>query len=177
MGVATGLAYPFFNVYFVTQQGASAEAVGRIFALSSVLSTIAALTAPALAARVGYVRSIALARLAAGVAMAAMAASSSLGLAVATFWIRNFALQVMAPLIDAFGMATVPANRRAVQASVTSTLWHAGYGLTSIFSGLIIVGFGFAPPFFGAALVIVGNAIVFWLYYRDWHQSSEPASR
>ncbi|MDP3046544.1 MAG: MFS transporter, partial [Chloroflexota bacterium] len=166
MGVATGLSFPFFNVYFVTQQGASAEAVGRIFALSSVLSTVAALTAPALAARVGYVRAIALSRLAAGAAMAAMAFSSSLGVAIATFWLRNFALQIMAPLIDAFGMAAVPANRRAVQASVTSTLWHAGYGLTSLFSGLIIVGFGFAPPFIGAAVVILGNAIVFWLYYR-----------
>jgi MFS family permease len=175
MGVATGLAYPFFNVYFVTQHGATAEAVGRIFALSSVLSTIAALAAPALVARMGYVRSIALARLAAGLAMAAMAASSSLGLAVATFWLRNFALQIMAPLIDAFGMATVPANRRAVQASVTSTLWHAGYGLTSIFAGLAIVGFGFAPPFFGAAAVIIGNAVVFWLYYRHWRPSSGPA--
>ena len=173
---ATGLSYPFFNVYFVTQQGASAEAVGRIFALSSVLSTAAALTAPALAARVGYVRAIALSRLAAGAAMAAMAFSSSLGVAIATFWLRNFALQIMAPLIDAFGMAAVPANRRAVQASVTSTLWHAGYGFTSIFSGLIIVGFGFAPPFMGAAVVILGNAIVFWLYYRDWHQPSTPAS-
>lgn len=176
MGVATGLSFPFFNVYFVTQQGASAEAVGRIFALSCVLSTVAALTAPALAARVGYVRAIALSRLAAGAAMAAMAFSSSLGVAIATFWLRNFALQIMAPLIDAFGMAAVPANRRAVQASVTSTLWHAGYGLTSLFSGLIIVGFGFAPPFIGAAVVILGNAIVFWLYYRDWHQPSRPAS-
>ena len=176
MGVATGLSFPFFNVYFVTQQGASAEAVGRIFALSCVLSTVAALMAPALAARAGYVRSIALSRLAAGVAMAAMAASSSLGVAVATFWLRNFALQIMAPLIDAFGMAVVPANRRAVQASVTSTLWHAGYGLTSIFSGLVIVGFGFAPPFIGAAVVILGNAIVFWLYYRDWRPSNRSAS-
>jgi MFS family permease len=172
MGVATGLSFPFFNVYFVTQQGASAETVGRIFALSSVLSTVAALTAPALAARVGYVRSIALSRLAAGVAMTAMALSSSLGVAVATFWIRNFALQITAPLIDAFGMATVPARRRAAQASVTSTLWHAGYGLTSIFTGLIIVGFGFAPPFVGAAIVIVGSTLIFWLYYRNWRQGA-----
>lgn len=175
MGVATGLSFPFFNVYFVTQQGASTETIGRIFALSSVLSTAAALLAPALASRVGYVRAIALARLAAGVAMSAMALSSSLGVAVATFWLRNVALQIMAPLIDAFGMAAVPANRRAVQASVTSTLWHGGYGLTSIFSGLVIVGFGFAPPFIGAAVVIIGNAIVFWLYYRDWRQTSTRA--
>jgi predicted MFS family arabinose efflux permease len=109
-------------------------------------------------------------------AMSAMALSSSLGVAVATFWIRNFALQVMAPLIDAFGMAVAPASGRAVQASVTSTLWHAGYGLTSIFSGLIIVGFGFAPPFIGAALVIMGNGIVFWLYFRRWAQPSKSAS-
>jgi MFS family permease len=176
MGVATGLSFPFFNVYFVTQQGASAETVGRIFALSSVLSTIAALAAPGLAARVGYVRSIALSRLAAGAAMAAMALASSLGVAVATFWIRNFALQIMAPLIDAFGMAVVPGRRRAVQASVTSTLWHAGYGLTSIFSGMIIVGFGFTPPFIGAAIVVAGNAIVFWLYYRTWRQGVAPGT-
>jgi MFS family permease len=175
MGVATGLAFPFFNVYFVTQQGAGAETVGRIFALSSVVSTVAALAAPGLAARVGYVRAIALSRLAAGVAMAAMALSSSLGIAIATFWVRNFALQIMAPLIDAFGMAAVPANRRAVQASVNSTLWHAGFGLSSMFSGLVIVGFGFAPPFIGAAIVVAGNAIVFWLYYRDWRQIAAPA--
>jgi MFS family permease len=174
MGVATGMSYPFFNVYLVTQQGASAETVGRIFAASSVLSTVAALTAPALAARFGYVRSIALSRLAAGVAMAAMAVSSGLGAAVGTLWLRNFALQIVAPLVDAFGMAAVPASRRAVQASVTSTLWHAGYGLTSIVSGLIIVGFGFAPPFLGAAAVVLGNAIVFWLYYRKWRQRNAP---
>jgi predicted MFS family arabinose efflux permease len=176
MGVATGLSFPFFNVYFVTQQGASTEAVGWIFALGSVLSTVAALMAPALAARAGYVRTIAVSRLAAGAAMAAMAASPSLGGAVATFWLRNFALHITAPLIDAFGMAAVPASRRAVQASVTSTLWHAGYGLTSIFSGLIIVAFGFGPPFMGAAVVLLGNAIVFWLYYRNWRQRGSPPS-
>jgi MFS family permease len=176
MGVATGLSFPFFNVYFVTHQGASAEVVGRIFALSCLPSIAAALMAPSLAARFGYVRSIAVSRLAAGLAMAAMATSSTLGVAVVTFWFRNFALQIMAPLIDAFGMAAVPPGRRAVQASVTSTLWHAGYGLTSILAGLVIVGFGFAPPFIAAAVVVIGNAIVFWLYYRHWRQSSVTAS-
>ncbi len=172
MGIATGLSFPFFNVYFVTQHGADAESVGRIFALGSVLSTGAALLAPALAKRVGYVRAIAVSRVAAGAAMASMALASGLGVAVATFWLRNVALQMMSPLIDAFGMAAVPAHRRAVQASVTSTLWHGGYGITSIFSGLVIVSFGFTPAFMGAALVVVGNAIIFWLYYRDWHQSN-----
>lgn len=173
MGVATGLSFPFFNVYFAQQQGASPELIGRVFAASSVFSVGAALAAPATAERLGYVRAIAAARLGAGAAMGALAVSSMMPAAVVAFWLRNMMLQLMAPLIDAFGMMVVPPRRRGLLASTTSTLWHGGYALASALTGLLIVRVGFVPPFLAAAAVIVLNAVAFLAYFRGWQPRVE----
>ena len=174
MGVATGLAFPFFNVYFVTSHLASTEAVGTIFSVSAVLSTAAALAAPVAQRRFGYVKAIALTRTGAGAGLVGMAVAASLPAAVGAFWLRNVMLQMMSPLIDAFGMSAVVPARRSLQAATTSALWHAGYGLTSLAAGIMIVASGFAPAFGAAAVICIVNALLFWLYFRSWRPAVEP---
>ncbi len=171
MGIAIGLSFPFFNVYFAKQQGAGAEMIGRIFALNSVMSTFAALSAPALAQRLGYVRAISLGRGASGLALVGLAASPSLTLAVGAFWLRTLLLQMMSPLIDAFGMAIAPPRLRGLQSSVTSTFWHLGYSISSLAAGLAIVQYGFAPVFVVAAGIMLLNAVIFLAYFRNWRMA------
>ena len=170
-GVAIGLSFPFFNVFFATQHGASSELIGRIFAINSAVSTVAALAAPALAHRLGYVRSISLGRASTGVALVALAASPSLLLASATLFIRTFCIQTMSPLIDAFSMSIVSPRQRALMASTTTTLWHLGYAVSSFLAGVVIVRYGFFPAFVAAAGVLLLNAGVFLAYFRNWRST------
>lgn len=173
MGIATGLAFPFFNVYFVTEHRASTELVGIIFAVSAVLSTGAVLIAPAAHRHLGYVAAIALTRLGAGIGLVAMALAGGLPAAVGAFWTRNILIQVSSPLVDSFGMSAIEPARRSLQASLTSALWHGGYGATSLAAGIMIVAGGFAPAFGASAAVIFANSLFFWLYFRGWRQPAE----
>ena len=132
---------------------------------------MAALAAPALAHRLGYVRSISLGRASTGVALVALAASPSLLLASATLFIRTFCIQTMSPLIDAFSMSIVSPRQRALMASTTTTLWHLGYAVSSFLAGVVIVRYGFFPAFVAAAGVLLLNAGVFLAYFRNWRST------
>jgi MFS family permease len=173
MGVATGLTFPFLNVYFATRFDLGAEAIGRIIALGSVLSAAAALAAPALARRLSLVGAISAARAGGGLAVIALAGAWTLPVAVASYLTRNVLLQTMSALIDAFGMSAMPPALRRIQSATTSTVWHGAYAMASVIAGTLIAANGFEQPFLASAVILVANALIFVAIFRRWPLSRE----
>lgn len=168
MGVATGLTFPFLNVYFASRFDLGPDAIGRIFALGSILSAGGALAAPAVARRLSMPGAISTVRAGAGIAIIALAGAWSLPVAVASFLARNVMLQTMSALIDAFGMSAVSPSLRRIQSATTSTVWHGAYGIASVAAGLVIASRGFELPFLVAAAILFVNAALFGLIFCRW---------
>ena len=168
MGVATGLTFPFLNVYFASRFSLGPDAIGRIFALGSVLSAAAALAAPSVARRISLVGAISAARVGGGIAAIVLAGAWMLPVAVASYLFRNVMLQTMSALIDAFGMSASPPSLRRIQSATTSTAWYGAYGIASVAAGVVIASTGFEQPFLLAAAILLANAVFFGVIFHRW---------
>ncbi len=168
MGLATGLTFPFLNVYFVSRFSLGPDAIGRIFALGSVLSAVAVLATPSVARRLSLATAISAARVGGGLAVIVLAGAWTLPVAIASYLTRNVMLQTMSALIDAFGMSAVPSRLRRIQSATTSTVWHGSYAIASIVAGVVIARSGFEQPFLAAAAILIVNAVLFVAIFRRW---------
>jgi len=167
MGVGVGAAIPFFNVFFVQAQGATAGQIGTLFAFNALLITLSALIAPALVDRWGLLKVIVASRGIGGLALSFLGWAGSLPAAIGFYLGRNLAIHLGVSVIDAFNMEVVTARQRAVAASWTTMTWHFAYATSSFLAGQWIVRQGYGGAFLIAGLATIANSLLFHFYFRD----------
>src|SRR6185369_624661 len=95
-----------------------------------------------------------------------LGAERRLETAVGSFWMRAMLMQASTPLLSAFVMETLPPALRARSASFTNLVWNVGWATSATLSGLLILNFGYAVPFYVTAALYAGAAAWFYLSFR-----------
>jgi MFS family permease len=158
-----GLFIPFMNVFFRQVHGQSDQAIGAVFAWSSLAMAVGFLLAPAIADRMGKIQLVVWTQILSIPFLALLGFSPWYWVAALAYLLRMALMNMANPVYQTFVMEEVEPKARATAASLVSMAWSSGRAFSPTVSGYIQVQYGFGPVF---VLVIVLYVIAVWLYWR-----------
>ena len=166
IGAGAGLVIPFMNLYFKSRFDCSSAQIGMFFSLAQVSTAFAALLGPAVAGRLGTLRTAIALQLLSLPFLVTLGAERNLEIAVVAFWFRATLMQASTPLLMAFIMEVLPPSLRSRASSFVNLLWNAGWAVSATSSGLLIQHYGYAVPFYVTATLYGSAAIGFYFAMR-----------
>jgi MFS family permease len=158
-----GLFIPFMNVFFRQVHGQSDQAIGAVFAWSSLAMAVGFLLAPAIADRMGKIQLVVWTQILSIPFLALLGFSPWYWVAALAYLLRMALMNMANPVYQTFVMEEVEPKARATAASLVSMAWSSGRAFSPTVSGYIQVQYGFGPVF---VLVIVLYVIAVWLYWK-----------
>jgi len=165
ISVGAGLIIPFLSLYLKRQLGASIGQIGFIQGVSALSMGFAALGAPLLGRRFGFVRATALAEAASLPFLAAIPFVTSLPVAAVLFWLRSAFMNMSWPTWNQYTMEHVPGRERAIVAGTVSfgysVSWLAGSAL-----GGRLMAYSYTVPYAIATVLYASGALATWLMLR-----------
>jgi len=165
ISVGAGLIIPFLSLYLKRQLGASIVQIGVIQGVSALAMGVAALAAPALARRFGFVRATAMSQAASIPFLASIPLLTSLPVAAVVFWARGAFMNMSWPIWNQYTMEAVPARERPIVAGVIafgySVSWLAGSAL-----GGRLMAYSYTAPYVIATALYTFGALATWLLLR-----------
>jgi MFS family permease len=176
LSVGYGAALPFMNVFFHEHLHADESEIGATFASASLFVAIGGLFAPLIASRMGKVRGITLARLAAVPVVLSLglspenAGEMSIGLTAAGIAIalRSALMNVSVPIAEAFAMEVLDPSERATMVgleSAAASLLRAG---AVVIGSTAIANNDYFLPFAVTAVCYLLSTSLFWLWFRGF---------
>ncbi len=166
IGLGAGLVIPFFNLYFAKRFAASSAQIGLYFSVAQVVTLAAVMAGPAVARRLGKVRTVALMELLSLPFLVTLGAERSLGTAAVAFWMRASLMQMASPISNSFTMEAVPEGMRAVANSWTMIAWNLSWTVSAAASGWMMQRYGYAVPYYLTAFCYAVSAVSFYLMFR-----------
>jgi MFS family permease len=151
------------NVFFRQVHGQSDQAVGTLFAWSSLAMAVGFLLAPAIADRMGKIQLVVWTQILSIPFLALLGFSPWYWAAALAYLLRMALMNMANPVYQTFVMEDVEPEARATAASLVAMTWSSGRAFSPTVSGYIQVEYGFGPVF---ALVIVLYVIAVWLYWK-----------
>lgn len=167
IGAGAGLVIPFMNLYFSNRFACSSAQIGVFFSVAQLMTATAMMIGPAVARRFGKLRTATASQILSLPFLVTLGAERRLETAVGAFWMRAMLMQASTPLIGAFVMETLPPALRARSASFTNLVWNLGWAVSATLSGVLILRFGYAVPFYVTAALYLGASL--WLYRSFRH--------
>lgn len=172
VSLGAGLVIPFLSLYLKHQLGASIGQVGLIQGISQLSMGVAALAAPLLGRRLGFVKATALTEAASIPFLAVIPFLTSLPVAAVVFWLRSAFMNMSWPTWNQYVMEHVPGRERGIVAGSLSFCFSAGWLVGSASAGRLMT-YSYTVPYAIATALYAAGALATWLMLRD-HQ--EPPS-
>jgi MFS family permease len=165
MALGTGMVIPFYNVYLASL-GASPEAVGTLFSVSSLVGGVISLGAPLIARRLPPLPAVAVLRsLSVPMALVVGLGLTGLPFAGALYAIRTIGTSLSWPIESStIGNVIDPRNRVSLF-GMRSAAWNGGLAVSSWAGGAIIVHYGYRPVHL---LYVLAYAAAMGLFLAYW---------
>ena len=175
--VSAAAIVPFYNVY-LKELGASAGAIGTVFALGGVSGALLGVAAPALARRFGVLSVSGVARFAGVPLLLLLVVAPSLPLAFAAQIVRATALSMAWPLDSNLVTEVLPGQKRATAFSLRSAAWNFTWAVGSFAIGRLIVATGgYSVAFITSSLFAALALALFSVYFgRHPHVLAQRAA-
>ena len=167
-GMSFGLSYPFFNVFFQEELGATAATIGAIFFCSRALSMIGILMSPKISGRLGAVATIAPLRLLTAVSLALLGVQISLPLSFLLFSTHSASDSMATPTEMTLANNVVSRSHWGRAQSVRVMGYQLLSAAGSILAGNMIPRLGYFTTFAVAALLIFASGTLL-LGRFGWH--------
>jgi MFS family permease len=168
ISVGAGLIMPFVSLYLKEHLGASLGQVGLIQGASQLAMGIAALGAPWLGKKFGFVKATALAEAASLPFLAAIPFITNLWVAGIVFFLRSAFMNMSWPTWNRYTMEHVPSRERPVVAGMVSFSWAISWLAGSAIGGRLMA-FSYTVPYGIATVLYASGALTTWLLLRK-HQ-------
>lgn len=163
--------------WFHTRFGASPVALGGIFFGANVLAGFSALSAAAIARRIGLVNTMVATHLPSNVLLALVPLMPTLPLAVAVLFLRFSISQMDVPTRQSYTMAVVEPDERSAAAGVTGTVRTVGAGLAPLLAGPLYAAAALASlPFVLSGGLKIVYDLLLWRSFRAVRPPEERAS-
>jgi len=166
ISVGAGLIMPFVSLYLKEQLGATLGQVGLIQGASQLAMGIAALGAPWLGKRLGFVRATALAEAASLPFLAAIPFVTSLWVAGLVFFMRSAFMNMSWPTWNRYTMEHVPGRERPIVAGMVSFSWAISWLAGSALGGRLMA-YSYTVPYGIATALYAAGALATWLMLRN----------
>ncbi len=153
--------------WFHERFGASPATLGAIFFGANVLAGFSALSAAAIARRIGLVNTMVATHLPSNVLLAVVPLMPTLPLAVAVLFLRFSISQMDVPTRQSYTMAVVEPDERSAAAGVTGTVRTVGAALAPLLAGPLYAAAALASvPFLLAGGLKIAYDLALWRSFR-----------
>jgi MFS family permease len=174
IAIGAGQIIPFLNLFVQRKFGLELASLNGVFALTSLGTMAAILLQPALARRLGRVRSVVAVQGASIPFLVVLGFSPVLWTVVIALAVRNSLMNAGNPILNAFAMDQVPADQRARLSATIAALWSTGWVIGGPYYSLLQSTLGFEGGYtvnFITIIVLYSTATT--LYWR-WFRDAEP---
>lgn len=167
ISLGAALLIPYLNLFFKERFDVDDVALGAIFAALGLATGLSALAAPAVSARLGKIRTVALAQLLSIPFLMLLGFAPLLGVAVGAALLRGALFNMGSPLYDAFAMERSSPAARPTVIGLINAAYAGGYIVAPPISTRVQERFGFAPLFVATALCYAAAvAATYWFFLR-----------
>ena len=165
ISLGAGLIIPFLSLYLKQQLGATIGEVGFIQGMSALAMGIAALAAPMLGRRFGYVKATVFAEAASLPFLAAIPFVTNLPLAAVVFWFRSAFMNMSWPTWSQYTMEHVPGRERPIVAGTVSFGYSVSFLIGCAVGGRLMEH-SYTLPYAIATGLYAAGALATWLMLR-----------
>jgi MFS family permease len=170
VGMGAGVIVMFFNLFFKYQFSASSEMIGIIFGINTIVLSSGNFLAPALADRIGKVRTVVFTEALSIPFLLMIGLAESLPLAVTGYVARSVLMNMAGPVSNALFMEGLTKEERATAVGVVRTGDSLVRGIAANIGGwFLAVGLYQAPYFVVAGLYVLAIAL-FYAFFRNKEQ-------
>jgi len=165
-GVGWGTSLPYFNVYFDTVLGASANQIGIIFSVSQVFMILGYFLVPVLTERTGKVRLVAIVQILSIPFLLMFVLTNNLLIAVVGFVMRYMIMNMANPILNSFKLEIVQPEERSM---INSIMWMACYtfvGIGNYAGGLMMAKGDSRMPFMVTGLFYAATAVFYYICFN-----------
>lgn len=166
IGTGAGLVIPFLNLYFLQRFGLASDAIGRIFSFGSLFAVAGFLIGPAVAKRIGLIKTIVTTQLLSIPFFVMLAFTHHIYVAVFAFMLRGTLMNMAWPMYNNFAMEMVPEKNQAGTNSVLSLAWNSSWMISAGLGGIIIERSGFTTVMLVTMALYVVSSISAWILFN-----------
>lgn len=173
VGFGAGLFFPYLNIYFVNQLGATTAYYGALTAtVTAALALISLLSAP-LADRFGRARVILTGQVASLPFLIAMGAGPTLAIVSVCYVLRSVLMNTGAAPLQALLMDTATPEHQVLASNTYNVSWQGAWAVGAVLGGGLIALGGYSAPFYVAAVFYGLSAALFGWWFLP--RKSAPA--
>ena len=165
-GVGWGTSLPYFNVYFDTVLGASANQIGIFFSLSQIFMILGYFLVPVLTERTGKVRLVSIVQILSIPFLLMFVLTNNLLIAVVGFVMRYMLMNMANPILNSFKLEIVQPEERSM---INSIMWMACYtfvGIGNYVGGLMMAKGDSRMPFMVTGLFYAATAVFYYICFN-----------
>jgi MFS family permease len=166
VGFAAALLIPYMNLFFKGRFLVDDQTLGRIFAPMELFVALTVMAGPALASRLGKIRTVAFTELASVGFLLVLGFAPLLHVATAAYWIRGALMNMGYPLFAAFVMEQSPHEERGTVNSIMQMAWQVGWIVSPFISAAVQAAVGFSPLFLASALLYGLGAVLTYAFFH-----------
>jgi MFS family permease len=181
-GLGAGLTIPFINLYFRNRFGLASGTIGLYYSAAQALMMAAFLLSPLIARRWGAVRTVVAFQLTSIPFFVALALTTSLGVAVATFLLRHACMNMVHPVGSHFAMEVIRPAQRARVNGTKQAANKIAWAVANSMGGLLIAQGALAPALIDGFSTVMAVTIVcyaagsalYWAFFRNVRAGAAP---
>jgi len=165
MGLGSGFIVPLFNVFFESKLGASKAEIGTVFALGQIGVAVGTLLMPAVAAKLGKVKTVSTVELLSIPFILAIVLSPNLAWATTPYIVRGSLMNMVGPLRDSFSMEVVYASERATTSGLNGMFWSILRAGGTAVAGGMMEGGDFFSPYVLTTVLYAASSILYLVFF------------
>jgi predicted MFS family arabinose efflux permease len=169
-GIGWGTSLPYFNVYFDTVLGASANQIGVIFSLSQLFMMFGYLLVPVLTEKVGKIKLASSVQLLSIPFLLMFTFANNLLFATVGFVMRFMLMNMANPVLNSFKLEIVKPEERSI---INSVMWMACYtfvGIGTYAGGLMMAGGRNSMPFLVTSVLYAVTAALYYVCFNEFER-------
>ncbi len=164
IGLGAGIIIPYMGLWFNRRFGAALSSIGGLFALQQFMMGFGTFILPAIADRLGSVRTIVAFNGSASGLIAGMPFLPSFQLSAVVYIIRTILMNIVNPIWDAFMMLFFPGGERPAALAIRNLSWTLTFGIGQYIGGYVFDRSLTVPFLLTGALYGLSMA-TFWLLF------------
>ncbi len=166
VGLGAGMIVLFFNIFFAQEFAADSALIGVIFGINTLVLAAGNFAAPALADRIGKVRTVVITEAFSIPFLLMISWAPYLYIAVIAYVMRTALMNMAGPVSGAFFMEGLAKEERATAMGVVRTFDSFVRGVAAnIGGGLLAAGF-YRVPYILVSGLYVASVIMFYIFFK-----------
>lgn len=166
VGLGAGMIVLFFNIFFAMEFAADSSLIGIIFGINTIVLAAGNFLAPAMADKMGKVRTVVLTEALSVPFLLMIAWAPVLYMAVIAYVARTALMNMGGPVANAFFMESLSKDERATAVGIVRTGDSFVRGVAANIGGMLLAAGLYRLPYLLVSGLYVLSVVMFYFFFR-----------